>query len=612
MNLIEKSKSSNLEFITNKLPIKKNISNNILENYTKLAKMSSSNHLSEKYETNKNLMRLNNKFFLNFNQIRLTLENFSNCNSDISSSTSREESIEKLIDDDSLEDNEFADEKKKDETPKIVFSSLAKLVLDESERIESKKFSSHLNLLGGKILNTFPSIHLKTCKKIFENFFSYRKPIEKNNELLVNQKASSKIFNIRKPDVSLKEMCFIDDYEQEKRPSTENVTDNGKKSLFKDFGSFSFESQINESSLEQESRSSLKYIENQLDQEYISSLLVPFYFSDLGDDKYEHYVVNSLKIINHLQRYFASMNSESLLESKLEKIKFSLSSSFSKESSLFGNNYSSKIMNPPNKIFNFCWEKNEQLENQVGNPSCDKDILVLDLDETLIHCESPCSKDKPYDAKIEGDEIGVFVRPGIHEFLTKLSVNFNLVLFSAGEKSYIHAILEKLNLRDYFYIVLSKEDTVKISDQLFVKDLNLIKALDVEYFSLKNKVNEELNVLDSENLNQGEIVFEEIGNHNQIWNNKKIDKQTEETKIKNKAREIILIDNNILSAAKQIESIILISNFFEDKSDLGLNDCYDFIEEIRLMKFNYGMNLTDQLENHFCFKSLMEILKNES
>ncbi|KAH0791418.1 NLI interacting factor-like phosphatase family protein [Histomonas meleagridis] len=71
-----------------------------------------------------------------------------------------------------------------------------------------------------------------------------------------------------------------------------------------------------------------------------------------------------------------------------------------------------------------------------------KKTVVLDLDETLIHCCNYQSHPKVQSFKL-GD-FYVFKRPGLDNFLAKLRENFEIFVFTFGEKEYANPILDKI------------------------------------------------------------------------------------------------------------------------------------------------------------------------
>lgn len=76
--------------------------------------------------------------------------------------------------------------------------------------------------------------------------------------------------------------------------------------------------------------------------------------------------------------------------------------------------------------------------------------MVFDLDETLVHCNE--SLEQPYDIKIairfpngESTEAGINIRPYARELLQNLSVDFEIIVFTASHACYANVVLDYLD-----------------------------------------------------------------------------------------------------------------------------------------------------------------------
>ena len=167
----------------------------------------------------------------------------------------------------------------------------------------------------------------------------------------------------------------------------------------------------------------------------------------------------------------------------------------------------------------------------------DKKLLILDLDETLIHVDFDyILKDKidNYDKILyfdsedeENIDIPLIIRPGLYEFLEYVSKEFELIVFTASEKEYADAIINYIEKdKKYFKMRLYRNHCIYIEPGLYIKDLRIFSGY-------------------------------------------------------KKMEDIIIVDNSLFSFANQLNNGILITSFFEDKNDTFLNNVKDYLEYIK-------------------------------
>ena len=234
---------------------------------------------------------------------------------------------------------------------------------------------------------------------------------------------------------------------------------------------------------------------------------------------YDKYLRISLFHIKKIKKYFLSNSSQSQIQSK-------------------------------NNFENF-FEKN-------------KKILILDLDETLVHAdffeeleENIIQKNK-YDAIISfytsenqsnasnnndntdnnttDDEskddscekvlnkVGIFLRPKVKEFLEEISKYFLIGIFTASIPEYADAVINYLDPEEkYIKFKLYRNDCINVQDLVRVKDLK---------------------IFGEENLDR-----------------------------------IVLLDNNIYSFSNQLSNGILINSFFDDENDDELSNVRKYLIE---------------------------------
>ena len=218
-----------------------------------------------------------------------------------------------------------------------------------------------------------------------------------------------------------------------------------------------------------------------------------------------------------------------------------------------------------------------------------KKILLLDLDETLIHAdflENPTENedlkdlydtiisfytmeeqtnnnlnnndntdnnttdDESKDDSCEKvlNKVGIFLRPKVKEFLQEISRYFLIGIFTASIPEYADAVINYLDPEEkYIKFKLYRNDCVSVCDMLRVKDLSLFGE---------------------ENLDR-----------------------------------IVLLDNNIYSFSAQLSNGILINSFFCDKSD-------DELSNVRKYLIEYILPSDDVRKVNEQFFGFETILKN--
>ena len=166
-----------------------------------------------------------------------------------------------------------------------------------------------------------------------------------------------------------------------------------------------------------------------------------------------------------------------------------------------------------------------------------KKLLILDLDETLIHSDLDFSlreKNVNYDKILyfDSDEeksipLPLIIRPGMYRFLDYASKNFDLCIFTASEPDYADTIINYIERnKNYFKMRLYRNNCIFIEPGLYIKDLRI-------FIDLKNM------------------------------------------------EDIIILDNSLFSFANQLNNGILITSFFDDKEDSFLYNVIEYLEYIK-------------------------------
>ncbi len=202
----------------------------------------------------------------------------------------------------------------------------------------------------------------------------------------------------------------------------------------------------------------------------------------------------------------------------------------------------------------------ETLRNKIKNILNDsnKQILLLDLDETLIHAdfEGIFKNLNNYDTIINfNDEnnnysVGIFLRPGIYDFLNTLKDKFDIFIYTASTKEYANSVVKFLDPENQiFKMTFYRKNCININGQIYIKDLSIFDNLE----------------------------------------------------------KIVIVDNSLYSFMCHLSNGILINSFYGDKSDIELYSVLNYLisfvsncDDIRKMN-----------EQFFNFKGIMnEIKKN--
>lgn len=105
-----------------------------------------------------------------------------------------------------------------------------------------------------------------------------------------------------------------------------------------------------------------------------------------------------------------------------------------------------------------------------------KKTLFVDLDETLVHTSFVESQDFSTSLEIDSRTVWFNVRPHAFEFLKNMGRHYEIVLFTAAEKSYAEAFVEYFNMHTDGAIssLLSREHCIHIYKGVYFKDLRIV------------------------------------------------------------------------------------------------------------------------------------------
>ena len=135
---------------------------------------------------------------------------------------------------------------------------------------------------------------------------------------------------------------------------------------------------------------------------------------------------------------------------------------------------------------------NKYYSNKINlNFDNNKQLLFIDLDETLIH--SDIYDKKPFNIinydkilKFKFDNlyyyIGINFRKNLKNFLKKVSKYFNLILFTAAYQEYADVIIDYIDPENIFFKKrFYRESCINLNDNINIKDLNIFNDIDLKH-----------------------------------------------------------------------------------------------------------------------------------
>lgn len=114
-----------------------------------------------------------------------------------------------------------------------------------------------------------------------------------------------------------------------------------------------------------------------------------------------------------------------------------------------------------------------------------RQLLVLDLDETLVHCCNFDGKTNantvciPLQTKFVKGLLRFNVRPGVDQFLKKMVDHYQIVVFTASDREYAKAILDYIDPQQRICQLLARENCSFTRSGHLVKDLRVFQNRDL-------------------------------------------------------------------------------------------------------------------------------------
>ncbi|XP_024523793.1 probable phosphatase PSR2 [Selaginella moellendorffii] len=117
-----------------------------------------------------------------------------------------------------------------------------------------------------------------------------------------------------------------------------------------------------------------------------------------------------------------------------------------------------------------------------------KKTLILDLDNTLVYAHKDLVSSVDFSMEFDDDApLHIMKRPGIDEFLGKVSKVYDIVVFSAAQEKYVNLVVDHLDptgglvsrrLHGGNCVVLKDGTKVKNLDHVGFRDFKRVVALD--------------------------------------------------------------------------------------------------------------------------------------
>ncbi len=157
-----------------------------------------------------------------------------------------------------------------------------------------------------------------------------------------------------------------------------------------------------------------------------------------------------------------------------------------------------------------------------------KKTLILDLDETLVHADfSKKFNNHDHIISFQYEEklvsVGIFIRPGVKEFLKRVSQIFEIFIFTASKKEYADACIDIIDPENkIFKHKLYRDSCIPINNRTYIKDLRIF--------------------------------------------------------VNRKQENLILVDNSFYSFCNQPKNGVLINSYYNDPEDKELLNLINYLE----------------------------------
>ncbi len=180
----------------------------------------------------------------------------------------------------------------------------------------------------------------------------------------------------------------------------------------------------------------------------------------------KNYIKKSQKINNTVKR---KLNFEKTYIKEYDYMSNLISEDNEKENNNINNYHYNSMINIKSKNhLNLKEKKLESFKHKKND--IEKKLLILELDETLIHTSfvqiPNCDYDFNFNINFLERPVTVFVykRPYVNEFLYQMSKYYNIIIYSSNIKEYSNPLIDKLDEENVIYKRIYKDKTIELSD----------------------------------------------------------------------------------------------------------------------------------------------------
>ena len=212
------------------------------------------------------------------------------------------------------------------------------------------------------------------------------------------------------------------------------------------------------------------------------------------------YSLSANKIKKYTQKKF---DFETALKKNLKKMQFNL---FSKDkftnTEFSDSDYLKYTLNCMELILELDIEKQTRLKNKINfnftkqkKKGIKKRIALFDLDETLVHCTGDINVKKEYQHAIEiklpgkqAVKVGINLRPYWKQTLNLIKKHYHIVIYTASHQAYADSVLDFMDPKKKYFKYRLYRNNCSLIDidgaKFYVKDLDILN----EYYDLKDIV----------------------------------------------------------------------------------------------------------------------------